>query len=385
LSPGQYGSGAAREILAQRPNTVTGWGRVDLIEALAPPAPRAIWFADEQSGLATGESASYQVTVGAPVAEGQAVALQATTQLVQNGGFENATLAPWTTTGSPALDPATSHSGAQSAHLGGDNLNNDELSQLLTIPANATDVTIDFWYRFDTSETFPGADSFCYGLWDDALQETHLERCGDLAAIGNVDWTHEIYTLTAGERLGAAGKSLSLYIFIDTDFSEPSQAWVDDVAVTAAAEGELPTPTITPTETPPDRNPLRFTLSWIDYPGEPAGAKALVNDLDLEIVGPDGARYSGNSGLYTAGQCLREAKWDACNNTEGVFIANAAPGTYTVLVHGAQVAQGGRQPFALAGSGNGLKTFQAQPTATPTATTTPLQPRYHQYLPTIRR
>jgi subtilisin family serine protease len=87
MSPGQYGSGATREILERRPNTATGWGRVDLIESLAPPAPRTIWFADNQSGLSTGESASYQVTVGAPAAEGQAVAAQAPTQLVQNGGF----------------------------------------------------------------------------------------------------------------------------------------------------------------------------------------------------------------------------------------------------------------------------------------------------------
>jgi hypothetical protein len=315
----------------------------------------------------------------------QAVAPQATEQLVQNGGFEGATLAPWASSGSPTLDPGTSHSGAQSALLGGDNLSHDELSQLLTLPATISEVTIDFWYRFATSETFPGVDSFCYGLWDSALQQPYLERCGDPAAIGNVDWTHEVYTLTAEERLGVAGKSLSLYLFIDTDFSDPSQAWVDDVAMTVAGEGELPTPTVAPTETPPDRNPLRFTLSWVDYPGEPAGAKALVNDLDLEIVGPDGTRYSGNSGVYTAGQCLREARWDACNNTEGVVITNAAPGTYTVLVHGAQVAQGGRQPFALAGSGNSLKASLAPPTATPTATGAPVQPRSYLYLPTIRR
>jgi hypothetical protein len=381
MSPGQYGSGATREILERRPNTATGWGRVDLIESLAPPAPRTIWFADNQSGLSTGESASYQVTVGAPAAEGQAVAAQAPTQLVQNGGFENATLAPWASIGDPGIDPVTRHSGAQSARLGGADFSDDELFQQLSIPADAAEITIDFWYRLATSEAFAEADSFCYGLWDSAQQQSHLERCKDVAAIGSVDWTQEVYTLTAGERQDVAGKSLLLYIYITTDFSDPSQVWVDDVALMVEG-GEPSQPTVTPTETPPDSNPLRFTLSWIDYPGEPAGAKALVNDLDLEIVGPDGTRYSGNSGVYTGGQCLREARWDACNNTEGIFIANAAPGTYTVLIHGAQVAQGGRQPFALAGSGNNLKLSQV-PTATPT--TRPAQPPYHQYLPVIRR
>jgi subtilisin family serine protease len=396
MSPGQYGSGAAREILTQRPNSVTGWGRVDLLEALAPAAPRALWFADNQGGLATGASASYQVTISAPAGrERQAIAPQATTQLVQNGGFESATLAPWDTFGNPTLDPDIKHSGAQSAHLGGDDNKNDQIIQLLTIPADAADVTLDFWYRLDTVEAFPGADSFCYGLWDTTLQQSYLETCLDFASVGSQDWTHLVYTLTASERLAVAGSSLALAIYATTDFSDPSQAWVDDVALTAVESGIAPT--ATPTPKPVDLSPLRFTLSWTDYPGEPAGAKALVNDLDLEVVGPDGRRYSGNSGLYTSGQCLREAKWDACNNTEGVFIANAAAGTYTVIVHAAQVAQGGRQPFALAGSGNGLKAFQSAPTSTPTATssptatrsptttTTPAQLGYRQYLPTLRR
>jgi hypothetical protein len=79
-----------------------------------------------------------------------------------------------------------------------------------------------------------------------------------------------------------------------------------------------------------------------------------VNDLDLEVVAPNGTRYSGNQGLYGAGQCLRDAKWDACNPTERVIIPQAAPGKYTIIVRGAQVPQGGAQPFALVASGDGL-------------------------------
>jgi hypothetical protein len=100
--------------------------------------------------------------------------------------------------------------------------------------------------------------------------------------------------------------------------------------------------------------PFRITLVWTDYPGELSAAKALVNDLDLEIIAPDGTHYYGNQGLYTSGQCLREGKWDACNNVEGVVISDALHGTYTVMVHGYNIPQGS-QPFALVASGDNVR------------------------------
>lgn len=170
MSPGQYGVGAAREIPGQRFNNVTGWGRVDLGESLNPGGPRTVWLADNQAGLTTGATKTYDLQVAPP-------------------------------------------------------------------------------------------------------------------------------QLPAG----------------------PSQ--------------------------------LRLTLIWTDYPGEPAAAKALVNDLDLELIGPDGTHYTGNQGVYTSGQCLRAGKWDACNNSEGISIPQALPGIYKIVVHGTQVPQGGAQPFALVASG----------------------------------
>ncbi len=120
------------------------------------------------------------------------------------------------------------------------------------------------------------------------------------------------------------------------------------------------TPAPTPTATPPPPvagGPLRLTLVWTDYPGAIAAGKALVNNLDLEVVAPDGTHYYGNAGLYTSGQCLRQQsttiKWDACNNVEGVYIPNAKYGTYTVYVHGYEIANG-PQPFALVASGDYL-------------------------------
>jgi hypothetical protein len=63
MGPGQYGTGAAREIPAARPNSVDGWGRVDL-GFMSAPAPYAIWVDDHTSGLATGQSVAYASAPG---------------------------------------------------------------------------------------------------------------------------------------------------------------------------------------------------------------------------------------------------------------------------------------------------------------------------------
>jgi subtilisin family serine protease len=364
MGSGQYGGGATQEIPSRRPNNVSGWGRVDLQAALDPPAPRKIWVTDNTAGLSTGQTATYRVTVGAGSAtqEAASVSPQATTQLVQNGGFENAGFTPWDTFGAPALTTSVKHGGAQSATLGGTNNANDQLLQTLSIPANASDVTIDFWYALDTIESIPGFDSFCYGLWDTDLLTEYTGECADFALATTQTWLNYTYSLTANELAAVAGKSVVLVFYAQTDFSDPSQAWVDDATLTVTTSGST-NPTATPTQTtvPPSGNPLRVTLAWTDYPGQPAAAKALVNDLDLEIIAPNGTHYVGNQGLYSSGQCLRGGKWDACNNTEGIILAQAPAGTYTIPVHGAQVPQGGRQPFALTAAGNALQAGSTQP------------------------
>lgn len=58
IAPGQYGTGAAREIPAVRPNSVDGWGRADMAFVSAP-LPYTFWVDDHTQGLATGQQVEY--------------------------------------------------------------------------------------------------------------------------------------------------------------------------------------------------------------------------------------------------------------------------------------------------------------------------------------
>lgn len=94
-------------------------------------------------------------------------------------------------------------------------------------------------------------------------------------------------------------------------------------------------------------HPLRFTLVWTDYPGTEAANGGLVNDLDLTVVAPNGATYTGNDLLDGS----LNGTVDHANNVEGVDIAGPQLGEYVVRVRGYNIAHG-PQPFALVASGD---------------------------------
>ena len=98
---------------------------------------------------------------------------------------------------------------------------------------------------------------------------------------------------------------------------------------------------------------LRVTLTWFDPEAVPGAASTLVNDLDLEVVGPGGT-YLGNhfaSGVSTTGGSA-----DNLNTVEQVRLTAPAAGSYTFRVKGTSVPGNGRpqtdrQGYALAVSG----------------------------------
>jgi len=104
--------------------------------------------------------------------------------------------------------------------------------------------------------------------------------------------------------------------------------------------------------------PLKITLAYTDVPGFPGALPALVNDLDLEVVAPDGTLYRGNQ--FGAGESVPNAPTpDKLNNVEGIHLSQPAPGDYLVRVRASKVVQDAisntpaiDQDFALVSSGD---------------------------------
>ncbi|PYI80045.1 MAG: hypothetical protein DME26_22385, partial [Verrucomicrobia bacterium] len=103
---------------------------------------------------------------------------------------------------------------------------------------------------------------------------------------------------------------------------------------------------------------LKVTLAYTDVPGFPGALAALVNDLDLEVLAPDGRLYRGNQ--FDQGESIPDAsRTDNINNVEGVHLAAPVPGEYIVRVRGRNVVEDARedtgaidQDFALVISGS---------------------------------
>ncbi|MBZ0269536.1 S8 family serine peptidase [bacterium] len=95
--------------------------------------------------------------------------------------------------------------------------------------------------------------------------------------------------------------------------------------------------------------PLAVTMAFMDEPGTHLAAEAAVNDLDLEVSGPDGL-FLGNFFDTGAGVSLPNGDKDLRNNVERVIVAAPTPGVWTVRVRGASVPMG-PQGFAVVANG----------------------------------
>jgi hypothetical protein len=104
----------------------------------------------------------------------------------------------------------------------------------------------------------------------------------------------------------------------------------------------------------PGETELRITLVWDDYPADPLAAHALVNDLDLVVIGPGGKRYYP----WTLDPYLPQApavrtQADHTNNVEQVYIENPPKGTWLITVWGTTVPYH-NQAYSLLTSRGGL-------------------------------
>ncbi len=89
---------------------------------------------------------------------------------------------------------------------------------------------------------------------------------------------------------------------------------------------------------PEGESELRVTLAYTDPLGTTATTKALVNDLDLIVIAPDGKRYYGNHGLLDGNVSRGGRTPDRLNNVENVFLDEPPPGVWQVIVAAHRIA-----------------------------------------------
>ena len=104
-----------------------------------------------------------------------------------------------------------------------------------------------------------------------------------------------------------------------------------------SAEGEMDNYTI---EVPAGTTELKVTLVWDDHPGNPAAAKALVNDLDLILTDPNGIRqWPWTLDSSNPANAAERNRCDDLNNVEQVYVSNPIQGTWNITVNGTTVPE----------------------------------------------
>lgn len=96
-------------------------------------------------------------------------------------------------------------------------------------------------------------------------------------------------------------------------------------------------------------SPLRVTLTFTDYPAQVFAGQAAVNDVDLEVIAPNGAIYKGN--VVANGQSTEGGGFDPRNSTEMVILNQPLVGVYRIRGHVRAVNQGTRQGMAIVVNG----------------------------------
>jgi len=137
---------------------------------------------------------------------------------------------------------------------------------------------------------------------------------------------------------GFLGGSLTLLDQDETAELSTGEAWSTEITVRSASE------------------PLRIAVVWTDVPGEEDAEHALVNDLDVVLVDPDGAVYRGNAFAGIWSMVDPGLVRDTANNVEVLRIETPIAGVWALEVVGVDVPMMSAgldgQDFALAYMGD---------------------------------
>ena len=205
------------------------------------------WLSSSSSGSGNG-TASYGVapntgstprtgtiTVGGQPFNVTQAATTATTSgnLLTNPGFEGGD-ATWTQVPAGTIifnNPSIAHTGSWYGWLGGYDNGNDTIFQDVTIPASASAASVQFWYRIVTQETTSSTvyDQMTVTLVNPATGAVLTT----LATFSNLNSTSGWVLSNAYDVSAYRGQTVRLRFVAVTDFSNITNCFVDDVALTA--------------------------------------------------------------------------------------------------------------------------------------------------------
>ncbi len=204
---------------------------------------------------------------------------------VADGGFEAGGTA-WQSTslgGFALISQLMPHTGVWGAYLAGYNNADDELAQVVSLPAGAT-ITLRLWWQVTTEETTHpwdtldvtltpaggGATVRLLRLTDGSITDSWQQVVVDLSAYAGGDW-----------RLAFRGR---------TDADRPTDFYLDDINIEAcAAASATPTATPTPSATPtatlaPSATPTATALPPIPTPTTTATPTQVWRRLYLPLI-----------------------------------------------------------------------------------------------------
>jgi hypothetical protein len=154
----------------------------------------------------------------------------ASTQLIQNGGFENGNLTSWSATGVylPFVTTGHAHTGTYSAQLGASSgaepNGNSSVYQTITIPSTAVSATLTFFYWGASTDTIT------YDWQEAQVQNSSGALLAQIMKIctNTKTWTKVTYNL-----LPYKGQTVRIYFNTHQDgYGDLTYMYLDDVTVT---------------------------------------------------------------------------------------------------------------------------------------------------------
>jgi len=161
-------------------------------------------------------------------------------QLLQNRGFDTGTWTPWDTFGSPELTDQVYRSAGYSARLAGRNdVDSDYVVQAVMVPSDATDVTVDFWYRVSGNDASSPQDYMCAEILDSQGATVLVPLfCYELYLVDPQEqWLNFRRVISGTELAPLLGQTVLVSFQGWTNATNPSTIWVDDVSFHVTRSG----------------------------------------------------------------------------------------------------------------------------------------------------